>query len=269
MRSMNGRGRWFSRIAAGLTLVGALAVAVAPVSAQGRKHALLVGVGDYIHIRDLEGPPHDVDSLQEVLHRDWAFDEITTLVNREATRPAILGALDDLIRDTRPGDYVFIYFSGHGTSSLDPDAPDLAAVMDPGTGALVPAEIDPRSPDAGDVLLIGRRDLRPRLLELDQDRDVLVVLDACHSGNTPRGSSIRPEEADAKYVEWPPGQRQSSGRRHALPMAALALPMATMDPIPIRISCTCRLRKRMRRHLISRNRGWRGSLRSTGVHMAF
>ena len=205
MRSMNGRGRWDRLIAAGLTLAAALAVAAVPVSAQGRKHALLVGVGDYIHenVRDLEAPRHDVDSLQQVLRGDWAFDRVTTLVDHDATRAAILGALDDLIQDTRQGDYVFIYFSGHGTSSRDPTARVLAALLDPGTGALLPTDLDPRSPDAGDVLLVGRRDLRPRLLELDRDRDVFVVFDACFSGNTARSLLERPEEVAARYQPWP------------------------------------------------------------------
>ena len=202
MMTTHGRGGW---IEAGFMLVLALAITAAPASAQGRKHALLVGVGDYIHdnVRDLEAPRNDVDSLQQVLRGDWAFDRITTLVDHDATRTAILGALEDLIRETRPGDYVFIFFSGHGTSSSDSDAAVLAALLDPGTGALLPADVDPRSPDAGDVLLVGRRDLRPLLQELDRGRDVFVVFDACYSGNTARGSSISPEEAAPKYQEWP------------------------------------------------------------------
>ena len=174
-----------------------------------RKHALLVGVGDYIHGNmDLDGPPYDVRSLEEVLRRDWAFDRITSLVDHDATRGAILGALDDLIRDTRPGDHVFIFFSGHGTGSQEGsdvgEAPSpLAASLDPGTGGLLPADIDMRSPDAGDVLLVGRRDLRPRLQQLDRDRNVLVVFDACYSGNTVYRSWTGPGQPSSKYQPWP------------------------------------------------------------------
>ena len=207
MRDMLVRGRW---IRAGVVLVAALISGTAPVSAQGRKHALLVGVGDYIHgsVKDLDGPPYDVRSLEEVLRRDWAFDRITSLVDHDATRGAILGALDDLIRDTRPGDHVFIFFSGHGTGSQEGsdvgEAPSpLAASLDPGTGGLLPADIDLRSPDAGDVLLVGRRDLRPRLQRLDRDRNVLVVFDACYSGNTVYRSWTGPGQPASKYQPWP------------------------------------------------------------------
>ena len=209
MRSRKGLGGW---IRAGVVLAAALAVGAAPASAQGRRHALLVGVGDYIHgsVADLDGPPYDVRSLEEVLRRDWNFDRVTSLIDHEATRGAILGALDELVRDTRSGDYVFIFFSGHGTSSRAGadrgEAPSaLAASLDPGTGGLLPADIDLRSPDAGDVLLVGRRDLRPRLQQLDGGREVLVVFDACYSGSTVYRTWAAPGEPATKYQPWPTG----------------------------------------------------------------
>lgn len=202
----HGRGRWFL---VALVSAAALVTTVVSATAQGRRHALLVGVGDYIHdsVRDLQGPPHDVRSLDHVLRRDWGFDRITSLIDHDATRAAILGALDDLIRDTRPGDHVFIFFSGHGTSSSEGSdtgtAPSvLAAALDPGTGGLYPADLDLSSPDAASVLLVGRRDLRPRLQELDRDRDVFVVFDACYSGNAVREWAAGASPA-LKYEPWP------------------------------------------------------------------
>ena len=201
------RGRVQAVIA--LAVVLGVGVEAGPASAQGRRHALLVGVGDYIHdgVRDLEGPPHDVRSLEQALSRDWGFDRVTSLVDHEATRAAVLGAIDDLIRDTRPGDHVFLYFSGHGTSTfegLDQDGVPgpLARTLDPGTGGLLPADIDLASSDAGDVLLVGRRDLRPRLARLDRDRDVFVVFDACYSGNTVRNWTPGGGAPAVKYQPW-------------------------------------------------------------------
>ena len=107
-------------IRTGLVLAVALTIGAEPTRAQGLRHALLIGIGDYIHdnVTDLEGPPYDVRSLERVLRDDWAFDHVTSLIDSDATRDAILGALDELIRDTRPGDHVFLYFSGHGTERL-------------------------------------------------------------------------------------------------------------------------------------------------------
>ena len=177
-------------------------------SAQGRKHALLVGVGDYQdeQVRDLQGPPHDARGLRDVLVRDWGFDrrDVTVLLDGAATRAAILGALDALIRDTRSGDYVFIFFSGHGTSS-EARRGRLAASLDPGTGGLYPADLDLESGDAYAQLIVGRRDLQPRFLALDRDREVFVVFDACYSGNTVRNFFAN---GSPKYQPWP-GDRLS------------------------------------------------------------
>ena len=187
---MNRSGRaWRSTCAAWLAPALILLLAVSPAVAQPRRHALLVGIGDYRYVGDLQGPPHDVRSLEQALRRDWGFDRITTLVDGDATRAAILGALDDAIRDTAPGDHVFVYFSGHGTSFRNRRGSGIEARLHPGTGGLFPAEFHPRSPDAYRRLIVGSRDLRPRLLRLDRGRNVFVVFDTCYSGDTVRSVS--------------------------------------------------------------------------------
>ncbi len=69
-------------------------------SALAEKHALLIGVGEYVDVsvEDLEGPPNDVEVLKDLLVEKWAFKEkkITTLVDGAAGRDAILSALDKI-----------------------------------------------------------------------------------------------------------------------------------------------------------------------------
>jgi hypothetical protein len=166
-----------------------LALGADAVHAAGRRHALLIGVGRYSHLpkATLEGPPFDVQGLQAVLSRRWGFDpgDITVLLDEKATKPAILAAIDDLAATTAPGDFVFIYFSGHGTSRYDRAFKDVG--LDGGTGALVPADFKAASvAELKNGLIIGSRDLRPRLLKLDGQRDVLVAFDSCFSGNAAR-----------------------------------------------------------------------------------
>ena len=67
---------------------------------------------------------------------------------------------------------------------------------------LFPADLDPASPHAVERLLVGRRDLRPRLQQLDRGRDVFVVFDACYSGNAVR-SWVPNGTAPLKYQPWP------------------------------------------------------------------
>ncbi len=186
------------------SLIGALGVLVvalmlvatlaSPAAAQPRKHALLIGIGEYEYAGALDGPRHDVGALARALEQDWGFQDIRTLVDQQATRAAILGAIDDLVQDTPAGDFVFVYFSGHGTSFDDRRSKTaLPARLDPATGGLYPADLNPRAPDAFEQLIVGRRDLRPRFLALERGRDVFVVFDACFSGSTvrafPRGQA--------------------------------------------------------------------------------
>ena len=169
-----------------------LLVGLALPQAHARGLALLVGVGNYPDpsLSDLEGPPNDVRSLSEVLTQTWGFapEAVRTLVDRQATRGAILSGIDALHAESRPGDLVVFYFSGHGTSPHDPNAEGIP--LPHGTGALMAWDSrftnDPRATLAS--LLVGRRDLRPRLERLERDgRDVVVVLDACYSAHTTRG----------------------------------------------------------------------------------
>lgn len=161
------------------------------------QHALLIGVSDYRdeRIEDLEGPRNDVQALRDVLIRFWQFDEdnITTLLDAEATESAIVQQLQRLDQHTADGDEIIIYFSGHGTSASDPAFGSRLHLPD-GSGALVSSDFNPDrlqldslSTPTNDGLLIGRHELKPRLEALDRDRHLLVMFDACFSGNAARG----------------------------------------------------------------------------------
>ncbi len=191
--------------------------------AQGQKHALLIGIGDYIYgVPALEGPPFDIRALQQSLTEHWAFPpaNIRVLLDKEATKAKILAALDSLVTTTKPSDFLFIYFSGHGTSSFERG--DLG--MDGYTGAVVPADLDLEAPDLRAGLIVGSRDLRPRLEKLDKDRQIFVVFDSCYSGAAVR--SLR-AVGRPRYVPMP-----TRGLASAPPAAAEEAPTAKAPPYP-------------------------------------
>lgn len=165
--------------------------------ARAEKYALLIGVGNYTYdVGDLKGPPHDVEVLKDLLMEKWGFDDakITTLVDREAGRDAILNALDKISERTSSGDFIFVYFSGHGTSWYDPLNKEFQqGDLTPNTGALIPADLKLGQPVDQTMaqLIIGTRDLRPRFKKLDQGRQVLAVFDACYSGESVRSIHAR------------------------------------------------------------------------------
>jgi hypothetical protein len=161
-----------------------------PVHAAPKRIALLVGVGNYADsgVKDLEGPPHDVAALKSTLTGKWGFpaNAIRTLVDGEATRQGILAELDALKTRSQPGDLVFLYMSGHGTSDRDRKA---GLPLPHTSGAFLPVDF----PDTGtqvqqlNNVIIGQRDMRPRLEALEKSgRQLMVVFDSCFSGNAVR-----------------------------------------------------------------------------------
>ena len=177
--------------------------AFAPPS-NATQRALLIGVGDYEGtLADLDGPPHDVVAMREVLmdRLGFASRHIVALVDKAATHQGILDALDALVQDGKRGDFAFIYLSGHGTSAYDAAGAELALAAD--TGAFVPSDFPftGSDEDKRESLLIGTRDLRPRLEAIDE-RGVsgMVVVDSCFAENSAR-SIYAQEEFTYRFVD--------------------------------------------------------------------
>jgi hypothetical protein len=177
-----GVGRWWCRIGALALLAPALA------DAAPQRFALLVGVNEYAApVRPLAGAENDVDAMREVLVARWGHDPARTRVLKgvDANRLGVLNAVGGILADSRPGDEVFVFFAGHGTSAADPA---LGAGLPHTTGALVPSDFGATAESIADALIVGRRDLRPLFEALDRGgRRVFVAVDACYSGNTVRG----------------------------------------------------------------------------------
>src|SRR5450631_2935317 len=167
-----------------------------PGVSHARNVALLVAVGQFrdpeMKEHELLGTAADIDSMQQLLTGRWGFaaGDIVALRNQEATHERILAEISSLEKRSAPGDRVLIYFSGHGTSA---NAEDNSFDLPYATGAWVPYDIDMNTTaSAQSSLIIGRRDLVPRLKTLDQGgRQVVVVSDSCYSGQVVRSFGQR------------------------------------------------------------------------------
>lgn len=181
------RGAWLRPIVTlGLAALAVL-VAMPALQAAPKRIALLVGIGDYAHARDLQGARNDAEALRQVLIEDWDFaaQDIVTLVDEQATKARIRTELARLTERSAPGDHVLFYFSGHGTSRYDPAA---NLPLDPHSGAVLPYDgmIHGTPDELASHLLVGRTDVRPLLSAIDRDREITVIYDACFSGNAVR-----------------------------------------------------------------------------------
>lgn len=176
----------------GLPLLFALLLGFQPAGAQ-EKYALLIGIGNY----PAEGgwatihAPNDLAVIGAAL-RQRGFPEahIFTLTDSAATRAGILQAWKTRLADrVKPGDIVYFQFSGHGQQVADDNGDEIDRFDE----AIVPydsplryvagvyqGENLIRDDELNQLFTALRRRLGPR-------GNLMVVLDACHSGTGTRG----------------------------------------------------------------------------------
>ena len=160
---------------------------LAAQSARAEDRALLVGVGKHERqspFRDLPGIDRDLATMRQVA-RELGFEDrqIRVLADEEATLEGIRSTFESwLIDAVAPGERALFYFSGHGYYLADRNGDesdrrdeilvphDYAGTVEALTNVLVDDEVE---------------DWLDRL----RTEDVVVFLDACHSGSAVRSGS--------------------------------------------------------------------------------
>lgn len=173
-----------------------------------KKVALIVAIGNYPEggrWKNLSSG-NDVKYIKGALIKN-GFNEkdIDTLLNQNATKDAIIKALDKLYERVEVGDIVYFQFSGHG-QQIEDDNGDEADGYDE---ALVPynakATYDP-------VTYQGQNHLRDDILneklskirtKIGANGSLVVLLDACHSGTATRGSEFSITRGEATPFQSP------------------------------------------------------------------
>lgn len=158
-------------------------------------HALLIGIDRYApesrHFRPLRGAVADVRRMEGFLRERWEVpgERIEVLVApRDAEEPPeqtpthanMVAAFRRLQDRARPGEQVWIHYSGHGArvKTAYPEAKGRRGYDE----ALVPVDID--DPDATYLRDLELARLLAELVEANLS--VTVVLDSCHSGGATR-----------------------------------------------------------------------------------
>lgn len=139
-----------------------------------RAHALLIGIGNYAHVSQLNVPitAADARTVAAVLHDPqccgYPPEQVTLLSGTTASRDGILAALDTLAARASEGDTVFIFYAGHGEYGDD---------------GYYLTTYDTRL--AGRKVVVGtglrESELIAKLRTIKAKR-LLLIINACHSG---------------------------------------------------------------------------------------
>ena len=80
----------------------------------GEIRALVMGIDAYQHVRQLKGAVADARDIQTTL-KAMGVGDITTLVDDQAERSAVLREIRALVQRTKRNDLIFLSIAGHGT----------------------------------------------------------------------------------------------------------------------------------------------------------
>ena len=139
--------------------------------------AVVIGIDVY---KDL--PPKDYLSyavkdakgVEKVLRKDYQFDKIITLYNKEATRDNIMKVLQGELAITDPQDAVFVYFAGHGvTRPIQTGEGGELGYLIPYNGSLERFEMHRN---------ISMQQIKADVCPLVPAKHVFFVIDACFGG---------------------------------------------------------------------------------------
>lgn len=158
-----------------------------PMCAQ-TKRALVIGIGQQEDKSwDKINGDKDVDYVVEML-RGAGYGQINTLMNGQATKAGIVSAFKTLAASCKTGDMVYVHYSGHGQQMKDrhrDEADGNDECWIPYDAYRSPCQKDQGekhlTDDEVNVLLNGIRN------KIGDAGKMLVVIDACHSGDGTRG----------------------------------------------------------------------------------
>ena len=158
------------------------------------KIALIVAIGKYPTTSDWPelSSANDVPLIKGALKGQGFKDEnITILKDQQATLAGMTNAFDKLIQKAKAGDIVVFHFSGHG-EQIEDDNGDEGDGLDE---ALVSYDAL-QEYKAGAPIKHFRDDLLGQKIKelrtvLGPTGNLLVIIDACHSGTSTRGLGVK------------------------------------------------------------------------------
>src|SRR5215831_4052600 len=80
----------------------------------GEVRALVIGIDEYQHVRQLKGATADARDIESSL-RTMGVHDVTALINAQVDRPSVLREISAMVERTKANDIVFLSIAGHGS----------------------------------------------------------------------------------------------------------------------------------------------------------
>lgn len=181
----------------------------------GNYYALIVGIGDYDHLRDLPTADDDANDIAALLSKKYGY-QVDLLTNKDAKQNEILATLGTYQEELTPKDNLLIYFAGHGRWV----GKEGEAVVK--TGYWLVADAQERIGQGW----FGNQQLTDMVGQI-KAKHILIVSDSCYAGGLTRNGPI---------PETPPGLSASDRIKWleimAWKSARLALTSGEEQPVP-------------------------------------
>lgn len=153
-------------------------------------YALLVGINQYdkrSFVPSLNGCTNDVKAIQAYLEARTPDKQLhlRTLIDRQATRQAIIDGFRQHLQQAQADDTVLFYYAGHGSQDL---APPAFWTFEPDRLNETLVCYDSRTEGVRDL---ADKELAKLIHEVSQSNPhIAIVLDCCHSGSGTRGDIV-------------------------------------------------------------------------------
>ncbi len=158
-----------------------------------KSYAVIIGIDQYPNLpfdKQLNYAVRDAKGVEQVLKKNFKFDKIITLYNKDATKDSILKVLmGDLAKELTEEDSLFIFWAGHG---------DQEKTREGDLGYLIPYD--------GSVTEIYKNitmtQIRDDISKKIPAKHVFYVMDACYGGLLAQTRSLdKQTKRDFAYLQ--------------------------------------------------------------------
>jgi hypothetical protein len=162
------------------------------VSLYNKSYAVIIGIDQYQDLpadRQLSYAVRDAKGIAQALAKNYRFDKIFTLYNKDATKEQIMKLLTvQLPKEIGKNDSLFVFWAGHGNQELTPEGE---------IGFLIPYD-----GSADEVYRnVTMTEIRDTVSRIVPAKHVFYAMDACYSGLlTTRAVDSKPRR-DLAYLK--------------------------------------------------------------------